>query len=462
MPWRLGLGEVRGTHPQDSLEWLSQVPRPHAVFRLFVFLLLAHWAHAQSSVTAPGTTKAERDALSLGLRARIANNLATPAAQRTANQWSDSLYCILFLRERGPEAQASLQEAFEAAKEWDDALRYQLLEVAHGLFPTDFSEEVLAITLATTEPKVFAAGVHYRLRAAKNVRAEQARWEEELRSRFPQGDENPVLHCLRMDLAEAPRRRLTDRPKLKDLLRAPFLPGNVVLFSFQRHNRDWPGLTVIRGIDGKFLRTESGEYLAVPHLARSQSQLPGYLSNGNTPQGIFSWKGFAVSDNRYIGPTPNLQLRLPWEVSAAEFLHADGAIPDDEWPSSYAALLPASWQGYWPIWQTFHAGQAGRFDIIAHGTTIDPAYATGLPFHPNTPSLGCLTASELWSEQDGTRQKSDQAVLVDALKTAGTDQGFLVVVELNDKASPVLLREIQGSILSAEGEGSWLLRLFSR
>ena len=121
--------------------------------------------------------------------------------------------------------------------------------------------------------------------------------------------------------------------------------------------------------------------------------MPGYLTNGNTPQGIFKITGFDVSKGSFIGPTTNIQMVLPFERS-----------PDvaDSIPQllghNYKNLLPASWQDYHPVFEAYYAGRAGRTEIIAHGTTVNPAYYKQQPWYPISPTQGCLCTKEIWSE----------------------------------------------------------------
>lgn len=92
------------------------------------------------------------------------------------------------------------------------------------------------------------------------------------------------------------------------------------MFSIQRKNRDYPGMVVIRNKEGNFVRDTGNKIFSVPQLARSMSNLPGYLTNGNTPEGIFKMHGFSVSLNKFIGPSPNIQLSLPVEMRPQQFL----------------------------------------------------------------------------------------------------------------------------------------------
>jgi hypothetical protein len=223
-----------------------------------------------------------------------------------------------------------------------------------------------------------------------------------------------------------------------------------VIYSLQRKNRDYAGLVVIRKPDGGFVRNEDGSIFHVPQLARSITNYPFYITNGNTPQGILRWSGFAVSRVGQIGPTPNLQMWLPYEAKPAVYFGNDTISENTPWNKNmYTVLLPDSWKNYDDIYESFYAGSLGRSAIIMHGTTIDPEYYKGQPFYPQTPSLGCLCSYEEWND-DGIRVKSDQQEIVDALDLTGTDSGYVVVVELNDAGKPVSIDEIAPIIVSAE------------
>jgi hypothetical protein len=165
-------------------------------------------------------------------------------------------------------------------------------------------------------------------------------------------------------------------------------------------------------------------------------------------------RGYDTSASLFIGPTTNIQLVLPYEVNAQKFFHRPEGT-DTTWSDSlYRTLLPPSWGSYMPTREAFFAGMAGRWDIIAHGTVIDPEYYAGEPWYPNTPSLGCLTAAERWSSESGERISSDQQALVDAMKGIGFERGFVVVVEIDSVQSAVTLNDVLPFVTDAEARAA--------
>lgn len=371
-----------------------------------------------------------------------------PSAE-TENDWEAAFWAMELMQVKTPIALKALQTGFAYA-EASDGFHRALMEASYALFPQALKAEVAALSAKTKNPKVFAMTVHYLLRADDAGEPSRRAFLATLKAKFSDWESQPILYLLAADLQITRAERLEKRPPVEVLLAAPIEAGKPVLFSFHRLNRDYPGLTVIRRPDGRFVRNEAGGVFAIPHLARAVGNYAGYLTNGNTPQGIFSWQGYGVSENVFIGPTPNLQLILPFEGTDAQYFHLVSGEERKTNEAHYGGLLPAIWRDYLPIWEAYYAGKAGRNEIIAHGTTINPDFYKGAAYFPNTPSLGCMTASELWSPQDGTRIKSDQVLLIEQLKKVGPQDGYWVVVELDAAARPVSLEELEVALLTAE------------
>jgi hypothetical protein len=229
---------------------------------------------------------------------------------------------------------------------------------------------------------------------------------------------------------------------ISDLFSSDFLKGNTAVYSIQRKNRNYTGIVLVRDKQGNFIKNDSGNIFTVPQLARSITNMPFYLTNGNTPQGIFRMNGFAVSKSPALGPTENIQLMMPYETSIPYFLK-DSSVTDTVWsPELYERLLPTGLKEYHPLFQSYFASAIGRTEVIAHGTTVDPDYYKGQPWYPYTPTQGCLCTKEIWSAVDGKRVISDQQKLVDAVKKAGGPDGYMIVIEIDDQQKPVRIDEL--------------------
>lgn len=312
-----------------------------------------------------------------------------------------------------------------------------IMEAAFTLYPFEFEAEAALLLRETTNEKNFAMCAEYLRRIDKNYNSLIVMT---MLTRFSSWGSNPILRTLNFYLSKDYEKVLKDRPPLKDLIQNPFWKNRPVIFSFQRANRDYPGLAMIKSESGEFVKGEDGKIIAVRQLARSITNLPGYLTNGNTPEGIFSVKGIEVSHSRFIGPTENLQTRLPFEDSVRGFYPEK--ISESWERNLYRDMLPPSWEDYFPIYLAYNAGEAGRNEIIVHGTTIDPQFYGGKTYYPNTPSLGCLCAPELWSEETGELVSSEQQKLVSGFKKTSMMNALMVVVVLDNREEWVEVEEI--------------------
>jgi hypothetical protein len=317
--------------------------------------------------------------------------------------------------------------------------QHALLEMIYENYPHRFVMQVNHLLYNTTDTSVFALCGEYLLHQNNNDITQNVK--EIMNQRFTaQVLANPVLYTLQNHIDEKLNGYVPPTKSiLSQIFDKDFLKGNIVMYSIQRKDRDYPGLVLIRDRYGNFVTDSSGKIFEIPQLARSITDLPFYLHYGNTPQGIFLMHGFQVSMANFIGPTANVQLSMPSEVSISSFLRDDN-ITDTVWNLDYyKRIIPASLQNFSPLYEVYYAGLSGRGEIIAHGTTIDPSYYLHQPYYPLTPSEGCLCTKEIWN---GKRQESDQQKLVNALLKAGGAEGYCVVIDLDGKKAPVTLHDV--------------------
>lgn len=413
------------------------------------FLFIFSFCSAQESVIySPFTTQNFREQFNPALiKWSILNNIKESLPD-TDHQYDfqSAFWPMELILYKTPYVYERLAYAFSKADSCSTEFQRGLVEVSYANWPDVFRKQVAALMKHTDSPKVFAICAEYLWREGKYP-GEKVAINALLKQKFDTMQNNPVLTMLRQRLDEEADPPV---PSLTDIFSEQFAPGLTVIYSFQRKDRDYPGLVIVRKPDGSFVKDSSGKIFAVPQLARSITDLPFYLTNGNTPQGIFRMSGFGISSSRFIGPTPNIQLSMPYEIPVDSFLISP-APGDTAWNmGSYKNLLPASWQNYLPVYQSYYAGECGRTAIIAHGTTIDQDYYQGQIYYPQTPSQGCLCAHEVWSPATGQRLESDQQKLDDAVKQAGNGIGYAVVIDLGNQKSPVKLEEVLPYILKAE------------
>ena len=409
------------------------------VFQLLILFISTN-CFSQASVVFKEGTKANRDKILAHLTNNtIKKNLALPLSSSTEENWQDAFYAIALLQDKNPQIDRKINEAVSDVMNRSLYFQRALLEILFDRYSGLYLTEIKKVMTATNDPKLFAMCGEYLLKSIKSP-AEKNQLLSLVRKKAAEGLEGPHLDQLRYSITSSGKTAST--PAINTLLTKKYLKGNVLLISFQRKNRNYPGLALVRDTSGNFVKGDDGNFFAVPQLARSIYNLPGYITNGNTPEGIFRMDGFDVSRIGMIGPTTNVQLTMPHEYHAHHF-YRDSSLTDSIGSLQlYKKLLPLNFTNYFPMHQSFYAGKAGRTEIIAHGTTVDPSYYTGLPYFPFTPTMGCLCTTEIWSTKDGSRIKSDQQLLTDAITIAGGPYGYAIVININDKKAPVILEDI--------------------
>ncbi|MDN3920315.1 hypothetical protein [Roseateles violae] len=366
-------------------------------------------------------------------RERLPQRLADPT------QLPAALAAIMLFNIEIDAGRAPLLAALPALSAQPAERQRLLLTAAHTLYAADAAPLLWPLLSKLAGPREFSIAAYTLLKADA---AAAPALREALRQRADCCDE-PRLQALQAALDPA----AASEPPLAELLAVPLKPGLPVVFSLQRPGRRAMGLALLRGADGRFVRDADGQLLQIPQLALARSGLPGTITAGNTPRGLFTVRGAGTAGNRWIGPTPYLHSMLPIESSLAEFRHE--AEQGQRWSeAAYDALLPASWRV--PLREAWLAGLAGRDDILMHGTTINPAYYRGEPYFPGTPSAGCLVAAEQWSETDGRLLASDQLRLVQAFSADGHDRGFLIVAELPGVGAVSLDEQLESAVRAAE------------
>lgn len=369
----------------------------------------------------------------------INKNLDKPLNDSSAEDWQGAFNALEVLQYHSPWINGRIEIAVKEMHAMPVSFQKSFLELLNSNYPETHYTDVKLLLMQTNEPKIFALCANYILRSAhatEDVNFLAVKTKQQLVT-YP---DNPILQQLLYQLQNfnKPFKKIP----VELLLKKNYMPGQVLVISFQRCNRDYPGLVMVRSANGDFIKDSTGLFFSAPQLARSITNLPGYLSNGNTAEGIYRMKGYDVSRSIFIGPTVNVQLSMPFERKSAHFYN-NPSLTDTMWNiNMYRNLLPDGLREYYPLYQTYYAGKAGRTEIIIHGTTLNPAFYSGKPYYPLTPTLGCLTSKEIWNEETGQRQESDQQLLINTMIKAGGSNGYAIVINIDDAERPVLLGDI--------------------
>lgn len=403
---------------------------------------------ASAVATAAGEQN-QREADIANIRAVFAQPIFAGAAANV----SGALWSIAFLNTEKDGGQklvlAALDYMLQSMVEVSADTQRAVLSAAYAHYPLESATRLSNLLPKLNTPRQFAIAAYALLKADDTVET-RVFIDAALKENGLDWAAEPRIEALRLRLNTDATEVLAKRPPLLDLLRGTIRASRPVIFSLQRQDRQQIGLAVVRGADGKFVRQADGQLFNIPHLAMALTDLPGTITNGNTPQGLFTIVGAGTATSKVIGPTPYLHSQIPVEASVADYEH-DPAHPVEPWTAlRYESYLPESWRTYAPFKEALLAGRAGRNDMLIHGTTINADYYAGATFYPGTPSAGCLVAFETWDKTSGQGIKSDQLSLAKAFTKGGTDRGYLMVVELDDKLRAVALSDVLADIMAAE------------
>lgn len=387
------------------------------------------------------TTDAARARMKDGLiKNSIEKNFQLPRSDSTEENWEEAFDAMEVMNYNTPFTETKVHHAFDSIGIRSVSFQQALMEMAYSNYHGKFLLQAKKLLISkTNDPKIFAMCAEYLIQTNKTDSLKKSISKILLKEFGDTAYKNPILYMLQTRLSPDKFHSITQEKILAEILSKNFLPNQIVMYSLQRKDRDYPGLVLIRNANGDFVTDSTGNIFNIPQLARSISGLPGYLSNGNTPQGIFRMYGFDVSMGNFIGPTPNIQMGMPVELSLQKFFD-NNYITDSTWTIDYyQKLIPKNLKDFFPLYESYYAGLAGRSEIIAHGTTIDPSFYSGKPYYPLTPTQGCLCTKEIWN---GKRIESDQEKLVNGLLKAGGANGYCVVIEIDNKKAPVKLKDV--------------------
>jgi hypothetical protein len=370
----------------------------------------------------------------------IKATFAQPLDSNTEEKYREATWAISQFLLRSPEIEKGFNTLFANYATLEDATKRALLEAVYGVYRTEYKDEINRLIRVEKNPRLFAMEAVYLYRLDKS-KTGIMRLKGILIKSFPGYATNDLLQQLSVYLDDHEAASTKTLPAIQSLFEYRKASGQKTIYSFQRWNRDYAGMAVIQNADGSFARDSAGQLLVFQQLARSASDLPYFITNGSTPQGVYSIQGTAVSHNNLIGPTPNIQLVMPNETDSV-FWH--DPYDSAQTPlANYLNLLPTSWRDYAPMTESFYAGKIGRTEIIAHGTTMDPDYFKDQLFYPLTPTMGCLCAKESWNMYTGKIVQSDQLRLANTfLATPGTT-GYLFVINLDNQQKAIDAAEIE-------------------
>ena len=357
------------------------------------------FANAKNRKTTALTLKREIDSLVY----------ASSNPGKDENKWLKAFWAMELMLYAPKEWEAKIPRFIEKLPGFNPEMQRAFLEMLYTLYPLTFGKELLQVWPMLENAKNQAMALEYLANAqlfpeiSSSHRIYHSGWHRAYQKRWFSA------HC--------------EYPGEDHFLHAELLKEADILCSFQYSDRNIPGYLMIRKKNGTWLADQQGNPLKFMQLARSISNLPYYLTNGNTPQGLYRITGYDHSDNGWIGPTKNVQMVMPFENDNSFFKgYNTGEL-------TYKQLLMPVIEHFPSLWEVYEAGKLGRSEIIAHGTTINPTFYEKAPYFPCTPSLGCLCSPEKWNKR-GQRTKSTQQAWINTLEKERINPEWLIVVEI--------------------------------
>lgn len=415
---------------------------------LFSFILLTIFLRAQipsGNIQTSFVLQQERDNLRKNLyNYTIQQSFALPLNRETEYRYQSAFWAISQFMVYNDVVRKGFRNTLDA---YHDSLatetRRAFLEAVYTTGPSIFLPDMKRILPTERNPKLASMIMLWILKQEPGSASEMSRI---LAARRLADSTNKIYKAMALHLELYGK--MATVPSLHDLFAHQRTHGQKIIYSFQNRNRDFPGIAIIQKADGTFERDARGKLLGFGQLARAASSLPYFITNGNTPQGIYSISGLDTSGNNFIGPTPNLQMAMPFEYYWHRyFLHPVDTLNP---LSAYQSFFPPSWQSYNGIYEAYRAGEIGRTEIIAHGTTIDPAFFSGKPYYPYSPTLGCLCAKEIWDPATGKVKESEQLNLVNGFIRSPGTKGYLAVIDYFGVQRPLTTEDLEKFVSSFE------------
>ncbi|MBE2281046.1 MAG: hypothetical protein IAE91_11690 [Ignavibacteriaceae bacterium] len=410
------------------------------IFNLFFGFNLFIMTISPQKINFPLMSDSAQAVLLTELKEKINSNLLLELSDSTEFYWLDAFWAAQFILDKSDFVVNSIRKALIYSKSCsNNEFIRGTLQAAYTLSPVSFETEIGDLLTLPLNSKNFAIAINY-LSRIKGFTKYSALAEDKAK----EFQDDAILIALLNNIKNSKQDLSVN--EIIDLLLLD--PGDVqvLIYSFQRFNRNYPGITLIKYGKTGFVYNEQDELFYINQLARSITNLPGYLTNGNTPQGLFFVEDTYMSDNRFIGPSERIRLFLPYESGSKKFLNN---LPEynNDFDKFYTEFLPNSLKDNVFLYESLLAGKAGRDFIVIHGNTVNPGYYRSELYYPNIPTLGCVSSFESW-DMDGNLSYSDQQKLLNEYKKLGKPTGYFLLVEINGKEEPVSIEEIQPLIQS--------------
>jgi hypothetical protein len=248
------------------------------------------------------------------LNAKIKNIFSGKLNSSYEKKWKSLFKEVGLMLVKTEDIYSAIRKASKYAPKGSLSFKRSLVETIITLYPTEFRTTIDTLFTTTNDPTLYSYCIQYYLKSDLETSDYLLKQTKE---RFPNWEKIPQLKFLAFYLDNTE----LQTPPLKDILSNKFIEGKTIIYTFQRKDRTYPGITIIKRPNGEFVKDKNNSIFYVQQMALSVTNLPGYLSQGNTPQGIFSVVGYYNSPTPSIGPTAAVLTRIPYEVPTKLWFH---------------------------------------------------------------------------------------------------------------------------------------------
>ena len=238
-----------------------------------VFLLGCFGVGFSQSKAFPFASNLAREKLLIKLNDSIINPFAAAFLDNKKGNWDSYAWATAFLIDDSNQNFLVLQKALKNYNQLSKPELLKVFESVFACFPFQFVTEMKNIAENESEnEKIFAAAINYL--SQNNVDANYL-----LDSKFTD-IHNPIIQALRnqcqpnynpISVADLERLIIFNKNKKRN-----------VLYSIQHQDRNKVGVAFVQ-FDNGLLAKENGNVVFIDQLARSATNLPMYITNGNTP-----------------------------------------------------------------------------------------------------------------------------------------------------------------------------------
>ena len=244
-----------------------------------IILIPAKYLRAQydAPLYASYTTLAERTKLYDRLiNNSIVKNLSGAVNDSNEENWESAFNAMELMNYRTSFTLSKIREAFDSILQRSIHFQRALLEVAYANYPGEFITQTNSLINNTTDPKIFAMCAEYLIQPGGDDSGRTNLYKMMIGKFKDSSNRNPILFMLgtRLKNHERASGHLMEEV-LHGIADRNFLPHQVVMYSFQRKDRDFPGMVLIRNASGQFVTDSSGNILGSPSLREVFRICPG-------------------------------------------------------------------------------------------------------------------------------------------------------------------------------------------